>query len=271
MSWLTAERSTRPMGLLRVLLPLIAWSRWGEELLPYHDLSPDRLALSLAFFTCTTWMLVGWYGRLATAATAGVMAVIVFGYGRAWGVEDWAHHHTTLLGESFALLALTPCSASFSLDRWLVVSRARAAGLPPPPERGPSWAVGLIALQVSTVYFWSAFDKTNLPFLSGARLEQIFVELYWTSDWTSPGWARLLFFVGGAGAVALEYTLAVALWVPRVRGAALIAGLALHAAFYVLLPVGTFSVTMVALYLAFVDADAFHRAVDRLLSPSGGE
>jgi hypothetical protein len=269
LGWLDAERSTRALGLLRILLVLLAWGRWAYELLPYHDLAPDRLLLSAAFFATTTWMLVGWWGRLATAATGAVLAVMIYGYGRTWGVEDWTHHHTTLIGQSILLLALTPCSTSFSVDRWLAVSRAERDGLPVPLERGPTWATHLIALQVSTVYFWSAFDKTTIPFLSGARLEQIFVSVYWQSDFTCPGWLHACFMAAAILTVALEYVLPIGLWIPRLRPVLIPVGLVLHALFYTLIPVATFSATMAALYLAFLDPDAFHAWSDRLLRPAG--
>jgi hypothetical protein len=263
--FLTAEGSTRAMGLLRILLVLIIWNRWASDLMPVRDLSSDRLLLSAAFFLSTTWMLIGWYGQIATAATGAVLLLLVYGYGRQWGVEPWTHHHTTLLAHAAALLALTPCSTSFSLDRWLAVEQARRAGQPAPPERGPTWAISLLALQVSTVYFWSALDKSTGPFLDGTRLEQIFVEIYWTSDFTPPGWARMVFVTMAIVTVVLEYVLPFGLWVPRIRPWLVPAGLLLHALFYVLLPVGPFSVTMAAMYLAFVDQDRLHAVLDRLL------
>jgi hypothetical protein len=62
--------------------------------------------------------------------------------------------------------------------------------------------------------------------------------------------------------------LAVGLWIPRWRNAFLALGVALHAVFYVLIPVETFSVTMFALYLAFVDPEDVDRVVDALVRPS---
>ena len=41
-------------------------------------------------------------------------------------------------------------------------------------------------------------------------------------------------------------------------------GLLLHAGFYVLLPIVTFSATMFVLYLAYFDADTIHSVIDRL-------
>ena len=65
--------------------------------------------------------------------------------------------------------------------------------------------------------------------------------------------------------VVVEYFLAVAIFVRRWRAYVLPIGLALHAAFYVLLPVSTYSATMMVLYLALLDPDEVHRFIDRML------
>jgi hypothetical protein len=259
------EGSTRAMALVRIGLVLLAWSRWANELLPFRDLTPDRLLLSLAFFVTTAWMLVGWHGRAATASAAAVISAIVFWFGRVQGVEDWVHHHTTLIAYAFVFVALTPNSTSLSVDRWLAVRRARRLGLPPPPERGPLWATHLLALQLSTVYFWSAWDKTSMGFLSGFRLEQIFIEVWWVSDWWPPSSVRAAFAVAAVSVVLLEYFLAFALWVRRWHWLLVPLGMALHAAFYICIPVNTFSLTMGLLYLAYLDPDEVHRIIDDLL------
>ena len=59
--------------------------------------------------------------------------------------------------------------------------------------------------------------------------------------------------------VVVEYVLAFAIFVRRWQAFVLPLGLALHAAFYVLLPVNTYSATVMVLYLALLDPDAVHR------------
>ena len=61
-----------------------------------------------------------------------------------------------------------------------------------------------------------------------------------------------------------ELALALAPWWPRLRRIALPLGVVMHAAFYVVLPVATFSATVVLLYLAALDPDAVTRVVARL-------
>ncbi|MEQ1504294.1 MAG: HTTM domain-containing protein [Myxococcota bacterium] len=274
-AYVAAERSTRSLGILRILVVFLLWSRWSNELQPFTafegGFSPGWLALGAAFYTTTTWMLLGWHTRLATTATAIVIGVMVYGVGRSGAMFAWTHHHTTLLALSVMFLAFTPCGASLSVDRWLAVRDARHRGVPPPPERGSTWALGLLALQVSTIYFWGAVDKTNLPFLSGDRLEQIAIHVYGGSDWAPPGWFHPLMSIGAIGATVLEYVLVVGLWIPSWRRWLAPIGIVLHAAFYLLLPqVNTFSCTMIALYLSFYDPDDVERFLDGLLGhPTG--
>ena len=64
--------------------------------------------------------------------------------------------------------------------------------------------------------------------------------------------------------VVVEYALAFAIFVRRWQAIVLPVGLALHAAFYVLLPVNTYSATVMVLYLALLDPDAVHRFLDRI-------
>jgi hypothetical protein len=67
-----------------------------------------------------------------------------------------------------------------------------------------------------------------------------------------------------AATVALEYALAFGMLHARTRRWLVLPGLLLHAAFYIVLPVRTFSATMFVLYLAYFDPDAVHAVIDRL-------
>lgn len=259
------EASSLPLALLRVLLALILWTRFAVELLPFRRLEPDHLALSLAFFVTTTWMLLGWWGRAGTLACAAVVDAMVFGLGRT-SVPDWGHHHTTVLAYAVTYVALGDNSRSLSIDRWLELRAAEREGRAPAPQRAPVWPLTLIAMQLSTVYLWSAFDKVTQPgFLAGDRLVQVFLDVWWSSDWRMPGIVTSLSAVTAWTVVALEVALPIGLWFRRTQGPLLLVGAVLHALFYTLLPVGTFSVTMVACYLAYLDPDAVEGAVRRLL------
>jgi hypothetical protein len=260
------EGSTRAVSLMRIGLAMLLWARWANELQPFTAAGPGWLLLGAAFYVTTAAMLIGWRARLATASAAAVVWVMVFAVGRSGAMFSWTHHHTTLLAYAVALLALTPCGGTLSVDRWLEVRRAERQGRPPPPDRGPLWAVPLLGVLVSTVYLWGAVDKLTVGFLSGARLEQIWVHTYATSDFFPAGVVHAAFAAAAVGVTALEVVLAVGLWWRRWHGWLMPLGIATHAAFYLLLPqVYTFSLTMVLLYLAFLDPDDVAREVDRVV------
>jgi len=65
--------------------------------------------------------------------------------------------------------------------------------------------------------------------------------------------------------VALEYTLPLALLWRRTRTVALAVGVGFHALVFWPLSVGTFSTTMITLYLLFVDPQTVHRWVEEMV------
>ena len=213
-----------------------------------RDLHPDRVVLSVAFYVFSTGMILGLLTPLSMAGMAAVMGVMVIGYGDLWGVEDWGHHHTTLHMLAVFWLALTPCGGSFSVDRWWRMRRAEQAGLPMPLERGPLWGTVLIRILLTTIYLWSLVDKIDAHFLTGVQLEQLGMEYYfgavppegplWTLLWQGLSWTRLPLMV---------------------------LGIVMHLGFYVLIPVQTFSLQMLLLYLAFLDPERVHAFIDRHL------
>lgn len=256
------QGSSRSSALLRIGLAMLFWSRWAGELLFYVDQSPVGLFLAASFFVATALLFVGYHSRAAAVWTGSIGMAMYYYFGFQLGREPWTHHHTYLLAIAALLIALTPCGASYSLDRYLAVMRAERAGLPPPAERGNLLGLRLIVVQLSVLYFFAAFDKTNHAFLSGARLEAIFLWYYAGSDYPAGlAWpATIISF----GVVALEYSLAFGLPFRATRRYLVLPGLAFHAIIYVTLPVYTFSATMALLYLAYFDADAVDRVIARL-------
>ncbi|MGF1551607.1 MAG: HTTM domain-containing protein [Paracoccaceae bacterium] len=257
--WVDLEGSTRPAALMRLGLGLIVWIRFGDTLAPFeaaHLVLGVHGAIVLLFATLVV------IGLLTRVALAGLALSLAFGYfvlGGGYGVAGWYHHHVYLLVSAAFLLALTPCGRSYSVDRLLALRAGHAA-----EERGPLWGQALIGLQLSAIYFWAAVDKTDLAFLSGERLEQTFVWVY--SGRVLEAWLiwQPFLALASVGVVVLEYVLAVAIHVRRWQPVALPVGFGLHAAFYLFLPVNTYSVTMMLLYLALLDPQAVHRFIDRM-------
>ncbi len=258
------EASSRSAALIRIGVAALMWARWASELLLYRDLSGPGLALAAAFFVVTTMLFVGFRSRLAAALAGLVGFTMYFHFGHALGREPWTHHHVYLLSVAALLLALTPCGASYSLDRYFAVRSAEKYGRRPPPERGNLWGLRLIALTLSVLYLFSAIDKTDYGFLSGARLEHLVLWFYTGSDYPAVPGFGLLVMLAAWTVVALEYALAFGLNFAATRRWLILPGLAFHAILYMALPVYTFSLTMALLYLAYVDADAVHRLIDRM-------
>ncbi|RWA78706.1 MAG: hypothetical protein EOQ30_28230 [Mesorhizobium sp.] len=256
------EGSSRSSALVRIGLAMLFWSRWAGELLLYRDQSPIGLFLAVNFFVATALLFVGYHSRIAALWTGSVGLAMYYYFGHQLGREPWTHHHAYLLAIAALLVALTPCGRSYSLDRYLAVIRAERSGHPPPAERGNLWGLRLIVMQLSVLYFFAAFDKTTYAFLSGARIEQIFLWYYAGSDYPA-GLAWLATIVSPA-VVALEYCLAFGLPFRRTRRYLVLPGLVFHAIIYVTLPVYTFSATMALLYLAYFDADAVDKVIARL-------
>jgi hypothetical protein len=240
------------------------WSRWANELLLWRHVSDGRLSICILFFASTALAAIGLWTRYAVPFAAFCALYLVYYMGYLLGQEDYTHHHTTLLAWAMVWLALTPSGRSYSVDRWLALRRAERSGARAPEEQGNLWGLRLMSLQVAALYLWTAIAKCNLGFLSGARLAHYTMKFYTGSSSIDEGSMGLLFMLAAWATVALELALAVGLLFAKTRRWLLIPGLLLHGAFYALLDVSTFSVTMCVLYLSVCDADEVHRAIDRL-------
>jgi hypothetical protein len=258
------EGSTRAAALVRIGLAIIAWTRFGGELGPWLQQSAAGRLMALVFFVASTAMLVGWQAQLATGLTGVCLALLaglptVFG-----GGEGWTHHHIHLLTATTLMSAFTPSGRSYALDRWLALRAAAARGEAPPPERGNLFGMRLMVLQMSVVYLFAALDKTNVAFLSGARLQHLFLWQYWGSEPPALPGLSVLCALFAIGNVALEYALAFGLPFARTRRWLVLPGLALHAIFYLALPVATYSATVFVIYLAYFDPERVHDVIEEL-------
>lgn len=258
---LDAHGSTRPLGLFRILLVLLLWARLADELAVWNQETWAQAGLGVAFFLLTTMALIGWHTRRAMVLLAGVMVLVHFDPGLFAGHAPFQHHHVYLLMAATILCALGPCDRSFSLDRVLALRRGQAR-----PEQGPLLVNRLLLLQLAAVYFWGAVDKTNAVFLSGVRLDQV-LHFHYHESFLEP------LVLWGPGVVAasvlvvvVEYFLAIAILLGRWPRVVLTLAVLLHGAFYILLPVQTFSLTMLAMYLFLVSPECVHRAVQQLVA-----
>jgi hypothetical protein len=267
---LRTEGSTRSVALIRIALVATVWTRWANELLLFRHLTDGQVLFCTFFFLITPLALIGLWTRVSVAGTALCTLYIVYYLGHTKGVDAYTHHHTTLLAWSCVWLALTPSGRSYSVDRWLAISRAERRGERWPEERGNLWGMRLLALQAGSLYFWTALNKCNAGFLSGARLAHYAMNFYTGSSPIDAGFWGAAFWVIAWATVMLEFALAFGLFIPSTRRYLLIPGLLLHGTFYAVLSVFTFTVTMWTLYLAYLDPEQVHRVLDRLQGVGSG-
>jgi hypothetical protein len=252
-----AEGSSRSAAILRVALPCLVWARFAEEMMPLRDFAPTRVAIGLAFYVSSLFLCIGFQSRPAAAALGAVLLSFRYYLGFHEGQEPYVHHHVHLLALATCLLALTPCDRSYSLDRWLRLRRGTDLR-----ETGNLLGLRLLVVLLSSIYVWGTVSKLTPWFLDGDRMAQIFLSLYWGSDPTPRGFQPLMIAMSW-GTLVVEPFLAVALWIPRLRWAAVIVGAIFHLALYVLLPVSTFSLTMIVLYVAAFDPEDVHRFLEQ--------
>jgi predicted DCC family thiol-disulfide oxidoreductase YuxK len=203
------------------------------------------IGLWLASGVC---LALGWRTRLAGAVLTATLASVLF------LDQQLYSNHLYLMLPVAGLLTVADSGAAVSLD-------ARRNG-----ERGwvPGWPVLLICIQVSIVYGFAALAKLNPDFLSGSVVA---VYLRREGPLAVPDAWRSLepMLVISILAVCSEAFVAIFLWSPRWRPAALVAGLGLH--IFItgwLSPTGSllvFSLLILPLYLPFLDAAPHGRAV----------
>lgn len=263
-SGLTWEGSTRPLGLIRIGVITLLWTRYALPFAPFRQYGDPRLTVLLfAFYIVTVLAFLGLWTRWSTLAVAVVMTLLrmVFdagtGTGPSVGIGPW---------QVAVLLAFTPCGRSFSMDRWLEVRRAEERGEPPPPERAPLWTQTFLMLQISAIYVFAGLDKIDWDWLSGFRLEGIVLERFGYSELLQQ--APMIHPVAVAVAwvtLVVELGLGVGLWVPRWRRVLIPVGIALHLSFFFTLALWPLSARIILLYLAFADPDRVHDVIDRLM------
>ncbi len=263
---LTWEGSTRSIAVLRILLGLIVWSEYAARHTLFHSHDPFRQLFGVVLIVSAGFMAAGLFTRVATAACAISLVVGYHWFGVHLGMKGpYVHAHSYLAMMAVVLMAFLPSGRSLSLDRWWALRREDKGGAPAPPEWGPLWPLALIRLQLALVYFWGAIDKTNIAFLSGSRLQQIFYFYFGSHEGMRIVFFDQLMVVSAIATVLFEYGVAFGMWFPRWRKWLIPCGVVFHGAIYLTMPVGTFSVTSCALYGAFFAPAAVHVGMERLL------
>jgi predicted DCC family thiol-disulfide oxidoreductase YuxK len=152
------------------------------------------------------------------------------------------------------LLTLADAGAALSLDARRNGSRSHVRG----------WPERLLRLQLSIVYGFAALAKVNAAFLSGSVVASYLRReglLAVPAEWRSQEPMMVLSLL----AICSEAFLAIALWMPRWRPAAMVVGLGLHIFISAWLSptyaLTVFSLLMLPLLIVFLDVQPASRVV----------
>ncbi|WP_320667003.1 HTTM domain-containing protein [Prochlorococcus sp. MIT 1307] len=250
------KASTRSSAILRLGLVALVWSCFAKEMIIYRTFQQlDWFLIGTAYFIFSGMLFVGWRTKLANIGLALILNTMVLYLGVYHNHAPFRSHHANLLAMVITWLCFLPSGRSYSLDRLLSLRHAKREGKSPPKELGPVWGLKLLMAQVTILYFFTALDKSYLAY--GERLEQVFQTAYFGSHLPWEG-LRIVILIMAWTTVLLEYLLVIGLYIRRWHWWLMPMGVSLHILMYLLLPVGTFSLTMIFLYLAFFDPDSVH-------------
>jgi hypothetical protein len=196
-------------------------------------------------------MVLGVAGRVPALLVAVTTVTVLL-------VEQQAYsNHLVLLSSLSLLLGMSGAAQAWTLSR-----STRAAEV-------PYWPAFLIKAQITSVYAWTAISKLNPDYLDGRVLSTFLQPWVPVPHHLLPAFAAL--------SVLAEATLAIFLWVPKLRKPAFAMGAALHLGILVLLqdpaPLIGFAMLMAAGYVLFAWAQeplsSNKRAAARSVEASG--
>ena len=272
--WAFDPADTAPMAALRVAVGLltIGWALsvlpdartflgtgGVQRALPHVDsggwvvpLGPPYAVLAVLLVAAVA-LTLGWRTRVA----AVVVAVLLLAIQRR---DPWVLNSGDLLLRELAFfVALMPAGETWSLD-----ARRRGESR----DRAP-WALRLVQLQISGLYLFSVWAKVRGHTWNEGTAVGIALQLEDLQRFTLPASVTTSLAVSAVltySALAVEASLAFALWLPRLRYWAMAAGVGLHLGIEASLLIGWFSLAVIASYVVFVPSDDLRR-VSRLLRP----
>ena len=203
--------------------------------LPYFPWLP-RLPSSAVVLFVALWViasaafLFGYRARLAGAIIAGLAA-----YTLALDQQTYSNHLYLFL-LIVLLLTVANSGGALSIDMGGDCDEAAV------------WPIFLLKVQVSLVYAFSAIAKLTPQYLSGDVLAHTLRQNGWIVFPQSIRTPGLLIGLAISG-IVLELFIATGLWIKRVRGVAVFAGLILHFFILTMLDSSRLSLTIFALEL----------------------
>jgi vitamin K-dependent gamma-carboxylase len=215
------------------------YAAWYPEL-------PEPLYVGLLWLgaVAAVAMSLGLLARLATATAFGVVAYNLF------LSTTHFHNNRAYLVIVLGLLAAAPCGRELSLDAWLRRRRGRAAL----ETSAPAWPLWLLRFECAAVYGASGLSKLLDPDWFGGTVtwQRVVRARDQLESWPLPDWALSLltnrgFHTGAAKLIVLtELFIAVGLWWPRTRYAAVWVAVVFHVAIELSASVQVFSVLAIA-------------------------
>lgn len=215
--------------LPRLLTPLVL----KLPLFPWLPVLPSSaLPLFLAvWLVAALAFALGWKTRLA-----GAVLTLVTGYTLVLDQQTYSNHLYLLF---LVILLLTIA------------------------DNGAAWPILLLKIQVTIVYFFSAAAKITPQYLAGEILTRSLKHEGWLAvpeSWRTPA----VMSVVAMASIVAELFIAFGLWSPRLRHAAIFAGVGFHLLILSVLDssrlsLGIFALEMFAVYLLFVDVERLKR------------
>ena len=270
--WAFKPVDTAAMAALRIAVGLLA-AGWALSLLPdaatflgdagiqpdlpthpsgqwVVDLGQPYVVL-LVLVAAAGALILGWHTRVAAVVVFLLLLVIQ-------RRDPWIlNSGDVLLRELAFFVMLMPAGETWSLD-------ARRRGVE--RKRAP-WALRLLQLQVSAIYFFSVWAKVRGVSWNDGTAVGIAQQLEDLQRFPVPAaLATSILFstILTYSSLLIEAALVIGLWLPRLRYPVMAAGVGLHLGIEATLLIGWFSLAIISSYLVFVQPEHLRAAVGRL-------
>jgi len=189
-------------------------------------------------------MSLGLFTRVATTTTFVIVAYNLF------LSTTHFHNNRAYLVIVLGLLAVAPCGRELSVDAWLCRRRGRPALDP----SAPAWPLWLLRFECAAIYGASGLSKLVDPDWFGGTVtwQRVVRARDQLDGWPVPDWAWSVltdrgFHTGAAKIIVLtELFIALGLWWPRIRYAAVWVALVFHVTIEVSASVQVFSYLAIA-------------------------
>jgi hypothetical protein len=275
----------RLLGLLRILTGLMLIYThivWGLKLEAFFGPAgyQDPILVQLQSAAETPGLSFWWYVSDAWRWPAHLLCLALLGMytlGLATAVTKWTAFLITIsyanraLNANFGLdqinglltlyLALGPCGAAFSIDRWwrdwrAGLGRGEVSPLAA-PRASARLSIRLIQVHLCVLYFFAGISKLKGEawWTGDAVWMALANKEYQSWDLTWLAWYPWVTYVLTPLTIVWEVTFPIAVWIRRLRPWVLLGGVMLHLGIGAFLGMWTFGLIMIVAYTSFLDPD----------------